>query len=90
VEQVRRLIELVERNIRISPTSEQLLAKQASGYLISGVFGILAGSLFALLGQSMDGVFRIGIVGIGVLAALLGVRQAWLGWRLRSSAAEAR
>ena len=85
-ERVRSLNQLVDRNIRLSPASEQLLGKQPRGYLISGVFGIFAGGLFMMLGQSMDGVFRIGITGIGALATLLGIWHAYVGWRLRSSA----
>ncbi len=86
VDQVRRINELVQRNIRISPTSEALLAKQASGYLIAGAFAIVAGSVFAVIALNMEGVFRTGMAGIGVLVVLLGLRQAWLGWRLRSAA----
>jgi hypothetical protein len=85
VEQVRRVNELVERNIRMSPTSEQLLGKQSRGYLVTGGFGILAGTLVGILGQNMDGVFRVGVMGIGVLVVLSGVWHTWLGWRLRSS-----
>jgi len=84
VERVRSLNELVDRNIRISPASEQLLGKQPRGYLISGVFGILAGGLFMVLGYNMDGVFRAGVMSIGGLAALLGLFQASTGLRLRN------
>jgi len=86
VERVRSLNQLVERNIRLTPASEQLLGKQPRGYLLSGVFGIVAGGLFMMLGQNMDGVFRIGITGIGAMAGLLGIWQTYVWWRLRDSA----
>jgi hypothetical protein len=85
VERVRSLNQLIDRNSRMSTVSEQLLGKQPRGYLISGVFGILAGALFMVLGLGMDGVFRASIMAIGGLAVLLGIWHAGVGWRLRHS-----
>jgi hypothetical protein len=82
-QQVRRINELVDRNIRVSPASEQALGKYPGAYLSNGLFSIIAGGLFALLGQSMDGVFRTGIVAMGLLVALFGVSQIAYAWGLR-------
>jgi hypothetical protein len=90
VELVRKINELVDRNIRISPASEQLLGKQPGAYLAAGVFAILGGVLLTVLAQSMDGVFRMGMSAIGALAVLLGVWHASLGWRIRNSSAGTR
>jgi hypothetical protein len=90
VELVRNINELVERNIRISPASEQLLGKQPRVYLVTGVFAMLGGILFIVLGQGMDGIFRMGVTGIGALAVLLGVWQGLFGWRLRHRSTGAR
>jgi hypothetical protein len=89
-EQVRSLNQLVERNIRMSPASEALLGKQPRVYFGTGVFQILAGGAFALLGQGMDGTFRIGIIAVGVLLALSGIWYVAYGLGLRGDAGKPR
>ena len=68
--------------MRMAPVSEQVWGKQPRAYLLSGIFSMLAGGLFTVLGQNMSGVFRIGVMGIGILVILMGVWQAAIGWRL--------
>ena len=85
-EQVRSINQLMERSIRMSPASEAALGKQPRVYFGTGVFQILAGGAFALLGQSMNGRFRIGIMAVGVLLALSGVWYVVVGLGLRGGA----
>jgi len=87
-EQVRSLNQLIDRNIRVSPASEQVLGKHAGAYFAPGVFQILAGVVFVLLGQSMDGVFRLGVAAIGLLVAVLGIWQIIYGLGLRRATAK--
>jgi len=82
---VRSINELVDRNIRLSPASEQVLGKHPRVYLVTGIFQVLAGGLFALIGQGMDGVFRMGVLGIGALVIAFGVWQVAYAWALRSA-----
>jgi hypothetical protein len=84
-EQVRNINQLVDRNIRVSPTSERVLGKYSRAYLATGVFQILAGGVFAFLGQSMDGAFRTGVTAIGALVALYGVWQIAYAWAVRNA-----
>jgi hypothetical protein len=45
-EQVRSLNQLIDRNIRLSPASEQVLGNHPGAYFAPGVFQILAGEYF--------------------------------------------
>jgi hypothetical protein len=85
VEQVRKINQLMERSMRIAPVSEEVWGKQPRIHLMTGIFSVLAGVLFAWLGQNMSGVFRIGLMGISLLVVLIGVWYAAIGWRLRTS-----
>jgi hypothetical protein len=82
-EQVRRINQLVDRNIRMSPASEQVLGKHPRAYLGNGIFSIVAGGVFVFIGQSLDGAFRLGVSAIGVLIAVFGVWQIAYAWALR-------
>ncbi len=82
-DQVRRLNQLVERNMRIAPVSEQLIGAQPRSYLAAAAFSITAGSIFVAMGLSLDDTARLGVVGIGVLAIIGGVFQGLRAWRLK-------
>lgn len=85
VERVRLVNQMVDRSIRLSPVSAQLVGGQPRGLLVAGVFAFLAGGLFVMLGLDMDGTFRIGITGIGLLAMLMGAWHLARGLRLKRS-----
>ena len=89
-DQVRRINELVDRNIRISPASEAMLGKHPRAYVGTGVFQLLVGGVFALLGQSMDGVFRMGITAAGALLAVFGAWYIVYGLGLRGATGKLR
>jgi hypothetical protein len=76
---------LQQGTVRISPASERVLGKYSRAYLAMGVFQILVGGVFGFLGQSMDGVFRMGVSAIGALVVLYGVWQIAYGWAARSA-----
>jgi hypothetical protein len=81
---------LVERNIRISAVSERLVGGQPRGLFLAGTFALLAGLLFAVMDLNLEGVPRIGVTGMGVLAILGGVWQFGAGWRLRAASEQTR
>ncbi len=82
-DQARRLHQLVERNMRIAPVSEQLIGAQPKGYLAAGAFSLAAGLLFVLMGLNLDGTARLGVVGVGSLVIVGGVVQGVRAWRLK-------
>jgi len=84
-EQVRNITQLIERNIQLSPASQAMLGKQPGVYLSSGAFQLVAGSVFTFLGFNMHGVFRLGIMGVGILIAGLGVWQIVYGLGVRKA-----
>jgi len=89
-DQVRSVNLLVERNIRISAVSERLVGGQPRGLFLAGTFALLAGLLFAVMDLNLEGVPRIGVTGMGVLAILGGVWQFGAGWRLRAASEQTR
>jgi hypothetical protein len=70
----------------MAPVNAQLLGGHPRGLFLGGGVAIVAGVIFTMLGLDMGGVARVGIVGIGVMAVLVGIRQVVLGTRLRGIA----
>ena len=84
-EQVRSVNQLIDRNVRMAPVSEQLLGGHPRGLVVVAAFAILAGILFTMLGMGLSGTARFGIAAIGLLATLLGIWQLAVAWRLRKA-----
>jgi hypothetical protein len=62
-----------------------MLGKHPRAYVGTGVFLLLLGGVFALLGQNMDGAFRLGMTGAGALTALFGAWYIVYGLGLRGA-----
>ena len=79
---VRRINDLIGRNIKMMPVSERVMRSQSPGYLITGALAVLGGIVFIVMGLDMRGLGRAGIVSMGVLSVVFGLWYFLVGRRL--------
>ena len=74
-DRARTVDELMDRNIRIMPLTEQAWQGYPRRQVAAAVMALVAGILFVMVGVDMRGTGRLGITGIGLIAIVTGVRQ---------------